>query len=215
MLIGTDIAQISRFEDMSDSFIGKCFNEDEIAFFKGKRAAATAAADFAAKEAFSKALGTGLRGFGLRDISVLRDDLGKPYFRFEPKVAEILKCMGAEGAELSLSHDGGVAVAVVLINISEKKKNIARAVKKSVTDDKNVISYDMVKSLIQPRSRETHKGDCGRIFIVAGSKGLTGAGILSSKAALRSGGGLITLGCCQSLNIIFFSACMSKLIIQA
>ena len=203
MLIGTDIAEISRFENMSDAFLKKCFNDDEVAFFKGKKAAATAAADFAAKEAFSKALGTGIRGFNLRDISVLRDDLGKPYFRFEPKVADILKTMGAESVELSLSHDGGVAVAVAVINQNDKMCLASKVASKAVTEVENVISYNMINPAIHPRCTETHKGDYGRILIVAGSKGLTGAGILASKAAIRSGGGLVTLGCCESLNSIF------------
>ncbi|MBR2476511.1 MAG: NAD(P)H-hydrate dehydratase [Clostridia bacterium] len=71
------------------------------------------------------------------------------------------------------------------------------------TGDAGVISYGRVKKSILLRKDETHKGDYGRIFIVAGSKGLTGAAIMASKAALRSGGGLITLGCAESLNSIF------------
>ncbi len=46
-----------------------------------------------------------------------------------------------------------------------------------------------------PRPRRAHKTDFGRIFILAGSRGLTGAAALSSFAALRAGGGLVTLGC--------------------
>ena len=71
------------------------------------------------------------------------------------------------------------------------------------TDEVDIISYGRVKKSIPIRRDETHKGDYGRIFIVAGSKGLTGAAIMASKAALRSGGGLITLGCAESLNSIF------------
>lgn len=46
----------------------------------------------------------------------------------------------------------------------------------------------------KPRNKHTHKGDCGRIFIVAGSKGFSGAPHLAAMGALRTGGGLITLG---------------------
>ncbi|MBQ6999340.1 MAG: NAD(P)H-hydrate dehydratase [Clostridia bacterium] len=203
MLIGIDIAQISRFENIGEAFIKKCFNEDEIALFTGVKAAERIAANFAAKEAFAKALGTGVRGFELRDISVLRDNLGKPYFKFADNVSAILLRLGAKKVELTLSHDGGMAIAAVAIECSDKVKNFSFLIDKTRTDDKNIISYKTVKSSILPRESNTHKGDYGKIFIVAGSKGLTGAAIMASKAALKSGGGLITLGCPDSLNSIF------------
>lgn len=203
MLIGIDIAQISRFENIGEAFIKKCFNEDEIPLFKGVKAAERVAANFAAKEAFSKALGCGVRGFELRDISVLRDNLGKPYFKFADNVSAILSLLGAQRVEITISHDGGLAVAAVAVKISAKERELATAVSKTDTDDKNIITYNTVKSSILPRKANTHKGDYGRIFIVAGSKGLTGAAIMASKAALKSGGGLITLGCPDSLNSIF------------
>ena len=45
----------------------------------------------AAKEAFSKALGTGVRGFTLRDVELLRDELGKPYYVFSGKAVDIVE----------------------------------------------------------------------------------------------------------------------------
>ena len=203
MLIGIDIAQISRFENIGDAFIKKCFNEDEEALFKGVKSAERVAANFAAKEAFAKALGCGVRGFELRDISVLRDTLGKPYFEFAENVNSLLRRVGAKKVEVTLSHDGGMAVAAVTIDCDEKSAHISSLIDKTDTDDKNIISYKTVKSSILPRKADTHKGNYGKIFIVAGSKGLTGAAIMSSKAALKSGGGLITLGCAESLNDIF------------
>lgn len=203
MLVGVDIAEIARFENISDAFLSKCFTADERELIIGRKAAERAAAGFAAKEAFGKALGTGVRGFDLADISVLRDELGKPYFRFSHNVKALLSRMGVSGVELSLSHDGGAAVATVLIEQSDKGKHFSRIIRKTDTKDSGVISYDMVSSSVLPRRKETHKGCYGRIFLVAGSKGLTGAGIMASKAALRSGGGLITLGCPESLNDIF------------
>lgn len=58
------------------------------------------------------------------------------------------------------------------------------------------------RSLLKTRSRDSHKGDFGHVFILAGSRGLTGAAALSSNAALRSGAGLVTLGIPVSLNSI-------------
>jgi len=54
--------------------------------------------------------------------------------------------------------------------------------------------------LIKKRERDAQKGDFGRVFVVAGSVGLTGAAALCSNAALRSGAGLVTLGIPASLN---------------
>ncbi|MBI1927895.1 NAD(P)H-hydrate dehydratase [Candidatus Poribacteria bacterium] len=56
--------------------------------------------------------------------------------------------------------------------------------------------------LILPRPRHSHKGTYGRVFVVAGSTGMTGAAALSSEAALRVGAGLVTLGMPKSLNPI-------------
>jgi hydroxyethylthiazole kinase-like uncharacterized protein yjeF len=57
-------------------------------------------------------------------------------------------------------------------------------------------------SLLPHRAPDAHKGDCGRVCILAGSVGLTGAAALTAKAALRGGAGLVTLGVPQSLNDI-------------
>src|SRR3989338_2340985 len=59
-----------------------------------------------------------------------------------------------------------------------------------------------LRGLLKKRSRDSHKGDFGHVFILAGSRGLTGAAALCSNAALRSGAGLVTLGIPASLNSI-------------
>lgn len=53
-----------------------------------------------------------------------------------------------------------------------------------------------------PRKSDTHKGSYGRVLVLAGSPGMTGAAYLCSKAALRSGSGIVTLGIPESLNYI-------------
>ena len=53
---------------------------------------------------------------------------------------------------------------------------------------------------LKPRKSNTHKGSYGRVLVLAGSPGMTGAAYLCSKAALRSGSGIVTLGVPESLN---------------
>ena len=55
----------------------------------------------------------------------------------------------------------------------------------------SIITKEFVQTIIEKREREIHKGDCGRILIVAGSHGMTGAAILAATAALRTGSGLV------------------------
>ena len=55
---------------------------------------------------------------------------------------------------------------------------------------------------LNSRKKNTHKGSYGRVLVLAGSPGMTGAAYLCSKAALRSGSGIVTLGIPESLNPI-------------
>ena len=66
----------------------------------------------------------------------------------------------------------------------------------------NIKIQQELRGLLKKRSRDSHKGDFGHVFILAGSRGLTGAAALCSNAALRSGAGLVTLGIPASLNSI-------------
>lgn len=60
-------------------------------------------------------------------------------------------------------------------------------------NDSCMITAETVKNSIERRNREIHKGDCGRVLLVAGSEGMMGAAILSLRGALRSGAGLVQL----------------------
>ena len=138
--IGLDLAKCSRFEKWvkSPNMIERFFNPKE--FFDNRKAAEPAsaapsvppkeaeisaacqhyAARFAAKEAFSKALGTGLT-FDLRDIYVQKEESGKPYLVLENSALEALKkaCPQWESAKIfvSLTHEKEVAAAQVIIEI--------------------------------------------------------------------------------------------------
>ncbi len=66
----------------------------------------------------------------------------------------------------------------------------------------NIITAALVRQVLVKRCPDAHKGTCGRVLVVAGSVGLTGAAALSSLAAMRAGAGLVTLGIADSLNNI-------------
>ena len=66
----------------------------------------------------------------------------------------------------------------------------------------NLITFDIVSSLLPDRRPDGHKGDFGKLFILAGSTGLTGAATLTANASARAGLGLVTVGCPRSLNPI-------------
>ncbi|MCX5784778.1 MAG: NAD(P)H-hydrate dehydratase [Elusimicrobia bacterium] len=60
------------------------------------------------------------------------------------------------------------------------------------------LTPSFIKKLLPPREKNTHKGDYGRLLIIAGSKGMTGAAVIAARAALRAGAGLVTLACPDS-----------------
>ena len=66
----------------------------------------------------------------------------------------------------------------------------------------NLLDDGVATELLPARSRSVHKGTCGRILVVAGSRGMTGAAVLAASAALRAGAGLVTLAVPQSVHAI-------------
>jgi len=119
--IGVDTVAIERFQRFVDegntALLQRIFTEQERAFCSArKNCAASYSARFAAKEAFLKALGTGLRdGISWHDIEVAHDSLGKPELILSGRAIELFLQQGLCSAFLSLSHDGGAAVAMVVL----------------------------------------------------------------------------------------------------
>lgn len=114
--VGTDIVEISRIRKSCQNrrFMERVYSEKEAALFLTKRDPyPSLAGNWAAKEAFSKALGTGVRGFELSDISVLRDNSGAPYFEFTGKAKEITDSRKLDFS-VSISHSKEYATAVVI-----------------------------------------------------------------------------------------------------
>lgn len=66
----------------------------------------------------------------------------------------------------------------------------------------NMINTNIVKRLLIKRMPDVHKGSCGKVLVIAGSTGLTGAAVLASNAAIRAGAGIVTLAIAQSLHDI-------------
>lgn len=117
MRVGTDIVKISRIEKSikSEAFLNRVFSERERELIS-KKGASTAAANFAAKEAFGKALGSGVRGFSLSEVEILREESGAPYILLSGDAERL-----AEGLtfSVSLSHEKEYAIAFL---IAEEKK---------------------------------------------------------------------------------------------
>lgn len=117
--IGSDLIEIDRIDKAVKStkrFIEKAFTEKEQEFFlKKSMKMESIAGNFAAKEALSKALGTGIRGFSLKDIEVLRDDLGKPTITLYNKALQISNKLQVSNIHISISHNKRDAIAYVVL----------------------------------------------------------------------------------------------------
>jgi holo-[acyl-carrier protein] synthase len=97
--------------------VDSLFDDEEQAYaFAKKDPAPYLAVRFAAKEAFLKALGTGLRyGMSWREIGVRRDDLGRPFLVLSGQAAVEFNARGHHRLHLSCSHDGDYAFATVIL----------------------------------------------------------------------------------------------------
>ncbi len=113
--IGTDIIEIVRIEKACKKnirFIEKIFTNSEREYFDTrKNPIGSIAVNFAAKEAISKMLGTGFRGFTWQDIEILHDDLGKPYVVLHNRAKILADDLNIDRVMLSLSHSREIAVA--------------------------------------------------------------------------------------------------------
>ncbi len=120
--IGTDIADVRRFEKWvkNPQMLERFFNEKERSNAGSESAKCQHyAVRFAAKEAFSKALGTGISGFGLKEVYITNDSEGKPLLNIEGSALSLMQeRLGECNAFVSLSHEKDYALAFVIL---EKK----------------------------------------------------------------------------------------------
>ena len=117
--IGNDIIEIERIEKAisKEGFKNKIYTQRELENIekRGNRTE-TYAGIFSAKEAISKAIGTGVREFSLTDLEILNDDLGKPYVAVSEKLDKIIKDKKENyQIEISISHSKKYAIAMVII----------------------------------------------------------------------------------------------------
>ena len=117
--IGNDIIEIERIEKAisKEGFKNKIYTQRELENIekRGNRTE-TYAGIFSAKEAISKAIGTGVREFSLTDLEILNDDLGKPYVVVSEKLDKILRNKKEDyQIEISISHSKKYATAVAII----------------------------------------------------------------------------------------------------
>ncbi|MCK9443672.1 MAG: NAD(P)H-hydrate dehydratase [Tissierellaceae bacterium] len=180
---GIDIINIDRIRNTilknRDKFYERLFTEREIGYINSVgNSPETVSGMFAAKEAVSKALGTGIGAIGWRDIEILHNQMGKPYVNVSEKLEVRIFELGLEAIEITISHERDIAMALA-IGYGEGYE----------LGDLDV--HREMNSLLPKREQESHKGDFGRVAIIGGSKGMTGAPYLSSMAALRTGAGLV------------------------
>ena len=113
---GVDLVDIDRIADMvlryGERFLGRVWTEGELAICKGRYP--ELAARFAGKEAAMKALGTGVRGVGWREIEIGRDELGKPLLFLYGGAAKRASELGLTAWSISLTHSRLMACAVVV-----------------------------------------------------------------------------------------------------
>ncbi len=112
--------EIPRIENVlkrySDRFLGRIFTPRERSWLlKHRLSPQRVAALFAAKEACTKALGTGLKGVSWREMEILHENSGKPYLNLYGGALRRFQTLGGKSLHLSLSHERHYAVAIVIL----------------------------------------------------------------------------------------------------
>ena len=110
--VGIDVVDIARFEESlrrTPALLERLFTPAEVG-----RPLASLAARFAAKEAIAKALGAP-GGLAWQDAEIVSEETGRPRFEIRGSVAARAEALGANHVHVSLSHDAGIASAVVVL----------------------------------------------------------------------------------------------------
>jgi len=119
--IGTDIVEVERIKNLSSisKFAKKILTQKELNIFNSlnkDQKVYFLSKQFAAKEAISKALGTGIgREASLKNIEILRDEKGKPFFNAINELSEYLSNLGITKTHVSLSDEINYAIAMVIL----------------------------------------------------------------------------------------------------
>jgi len=119
--IGVDIVEVERVRDLltryRERFLRRVFTEAEARYAgRSVREAERLAGRFAVKEAVLKAFGTGKsQGILWRDVETVRGEMGKPEIILYGKALNYMERLGGERIHVSITHDGGKAMAFVII----------------------------------------------------------------------------------------------------
>jgi holo-[acyl-carrier protein] synthase len=123
--IGTDLVDVARIESSlsrwGDRFCNKILNSSELKDYQNSRQKPHFLAKrFAAKEAASKALGTGMRqGVSFKQLVIQHHDTGAPILRFIDKAREIAELKGVTDCHVSVSDEQHYALAFVVLSGSD------------------------------------------------------------------------------------------------
>lgn len=116
--LGIDVCSIERMrralERHGDRFFSRICTEAERKDLSGRDVATALAGRFAVKEAFAKAL-DGARGVGWHEVEVRREPSGRPSLALHGNAIAMVQKFGADKWHVTITHDAGVAVAVVIL----------------------------------------------------------------------------------------------------
>lgn len=109
--VGCDLIELERVKKAceKEAFLSHVYTEEERRQAGGR--ASRLAGNFAVKEAVSKVFGTGFRSFELKDIEVLRDELGKPYVKLYRGAGELAKALQIRQIHVSITNTEQQAMA--------------------------------------------------------------------------------------------------------
>lgn len=116
MFVGIDTIEINRIKKsvLRERFMERVYSEKESALFLNKKNPhESMAGNWAAKEAFAKAVRTGVRDFSLNEVSILRDELGAPYIELTGHAKVLADSLGLDFS-VSITHTKEFASAVVI-----------------------------------------------------------------------------------------------------
>ena len=120
MKLGNDIIEIDRIRcaiEKSKSFRDRVYTSHEIDYCESRKKGRyeSYAGIYAAKEAFIKALGTGMRHGSWQDIEIYHDELGAPLIRLQDTFKEIYETLGYTDIHVSISHYKAYAMSTVIL----------------------------------------------------------------------------------------------------
>lgn len=199
--VGLDLTEIGRIEKSmkNPKFCTRVLGPEEYLQLSGRNfPPQSVAASFCAKEAFSKAVGTGLSGFDLRDVQLLRSVSGKPELRLS---GSALMLAGGMSFSVSVTHTNAfAAVTVVGWGNSLRDDPGEHGISSEAEEGLRIL-----QTMLKPRDPESNKGDYGRLFSVCGSDGMAGAAAMSALSALRCGAGIVDVALPRSIYSVVSS----------